>query len=262
MTTNIASIAATLLYCLSAFLIFKQLGNSGYQRGWAMLPALIAVVLQSYLLQNLVYQPAGLNLGLLVALALVAWVIVIQILISACFRRIESLGIAMFPLAGLAGIAASLSQTGELMAVNSPAIQGHIMLSIIAYSLVSLAAIQSGLLAYQDTAIRRHQPTGFVRFLPPLNSMELLLFQMLGFGFLFLTASLLSGLFYLEDMFDQQVAHKTVLSIVAWLILGTLLFGRFRYGWRGKTAIRWTLFSFGFLMLAYFGSKFVLEFLL
>ena len=189
------------------------------------------------------------------------WVIVIQILVSACFRRVETLGIIIFPLAGLAGIFASLSKTGELVSVSNPAIQGHIMVSIIAYSLVSLAAIQSGLLAYQDAAIRRHQPVGFVRYLPPLNSMESLLFQLLGFAFVLLTASLISGLFFLEDMFAQRVAHKTVLSIVAWVTLGVLMFGRFQYGWRGKRAIRWTLLSFVFLMLAYVGSKLVLEYL-
>lgn len=226
-----------------------------------MLPALLAVLVQSFVLQQLVYQPLGLNLGFPTAVALVTWVIVIQILISACFRRIESLGVIMFPLAGIAGIFASVAESGDLVSVGNPAIKGHIMLSIIAYSLVSLAAIQSGLLAYQDTAIRRHQPVGFVRFLPPLHSMEMLLFQILGFAFVFLSASLLSGLFFLEDMFAQRVAHKTILSIVAWVILGTLLFGRLRYGWRGKTAIRWTLFSFGFLMLAYFGSKLVLEYI-
>lgn len=262
MTPTIASIAATLLYCLSAFLVFKQLGTGGYQRGWVMLPALVAVLVQSFVLQQLVYQPLGLNLGLPVAVSLITWVIVIQILISACFRNIESLGIVMFPLAGIAGILASLSESGQLVSVGNPAIKGHIMLSIIAYSLVSLAAVQSGLLAYQDTAIRRHHPVGFVRLLPPLNSMESLLFQLLGFAFIFLTASLLSGLFFLEDMFQQHVAHKTVLSIIAWMTLGTLLFGRFRWGWRGKRAIRWTLFSFGFLMLAYFGSKLVLEYIL
>ncbi len=261
MTPTILSTVASLLYWLSAILIYKQLGTGGYQRGWVMLPALAAVLLHSFVLQQLVYQPQGLNLGLPVALSLVTWVIVIQILVSACFRRVETLGIIMFPMASLAGVFASLSKTEGLVTVTNPAIQGHIVLSIIAYSLVSLAAIQSGLLAYQDTAIRRHQPTGFVRFLPPLYNMEALLFQLLGFAFVFLTASLLSGLFFMEDMFEQQVAHKTVLSIVAWFTMGILLFGRFQYGWRGKTAIRWTLFSFAFLMLAYFGSKLVLEYI-
>ena len=73
---------------------------------------------------------------------------------------------------------------------------------------------------------------------------------------------LITGFFFLEDIFAQHLVHKTVLSIVAWLILGTLLFGRLKFGWRGKTAIRWTLASFVFLMLAFFGSKLVLEFIL
>jgi ABC-type uncharacterized transport system permease subunit len=92
--------------------------------------------------------------------------------------------------------------------------------------------------------------------------METLLFQFLGFGFICLSASLLSGFVYLEDIFSQHLVHKTVLSIVGWVILGVLLFGRFKFGWRGRTAIRWTLSAFVFLMLAFFGSKLVLEFIL
>ena len=92
--------------------------------------------------------------------------------------------------------------------------------------------------------------------------METLLFQFLGFGFVCLSASLLTGFVYLEDIFAQHLVHKTVLSIIGWFILGVLLFGRIRFGWRGKTAIRWTLSAFAFLMLAFFGSKLVLEFIL
>ena len=92
--------------------------------------------------------------------------------------------------------------------------------------------------------------------------MEILLFQFLAFGFVCLSASLLSGFMYLEDMFVQQQAHKVVFSIIAWLILGVLLLGRLMFGWRGKKAIRWTLSSFVFLMLAFFGSKLVYEFIL
>ena len=92
--------------------------------------------------------------------------------------------------------------------------------------------------------------------------METLLFQFLGFGFIALSASLITGFIFLEDIFEQHQVHKTVLSIVGWFILGILLFGRFQFGWRGKKAIRWTLSSFAFLMLAFFGSKLVLEFIL
>jgi ABC-type uncharacterized transport system permease subunit len=92
--------------------------------------------------------------------------------------------------------------------------------------------------------------------------METLLFQFLSFGFVGLSASLVTGFIFLEDIFGQHLVHKTVLSIIAWVILGILLIGRFKFGWRGKTAIRWSLSAFALLMLAYFGSKLVLEFIL
>jgi ABC-type uncharacterized transport system permease subunit len=85
---------------------------------------------------------------------------------------------------------------------------------------------------------------------------------MIGAGFVLLTLALISGFAFLDDMFAQHLVHKTVLSTLAWLIFGGLLIGRFRYGWRGRTAITWTLSGFGVLILAYFGSKAVLELIL
>jgi ABC-type uncharacterized transport system permease subunit len=92
--------------------------------------------------------------------------------------------------------------------------------------------------------------------------MEALLFQMISTGVIFLTVSLLSGFIFIDDLFAQHLVHKTVLSILAWLIFSALLFGRMRYGWRGQTAIQWTLIGFTSLLLAYFGSKMVLELIL
>jgi len=262
MSPTIASVLAAFLYCLSAFFIFKQLGKSSQQRWVALTPALLATLIHALLLNQIIYQDAGLNLGFFAAFSLISWLIAIQILISAYFRRIESLGIAIFPISGIAGILASLNPSMHLIETTSNAIQGHIMISIVAYSLITLSAFQASLLAYQDHAIRSHHPGGLIRYLPPIHDMETLLFLFLGFGFLCLSVSLLSGFFYLEDIFAQHLVHKTTLSIVAWFILGILLFGRFKFGWRGKTAIRWTLSAFVFLMLAFFGSKLVLEFIL
>ena len=262
MSPTIASVLATLLYCLSAYLIFNQLGKSTRQRWIALVPALLATLVHAILLNQVIYQDAGLNLGFFAAFSLISWLIAIQILISAYFRRIESLGIAIFPISGIASIFASLNPPMHLIETTNNAIQGHIMISIVAYSLITLGAFQAGLLAYQDHAIRSHHPGGLIRYLPPIHDMETLLFLFLGFGFACLSVSLISGFFYLDDIFAQHMVHKTTLSIVAWFILGILMFGRFQFGWRGKTAIRWTLSSFVFLMLAFFGSKLVLEFIL
>ncbi len=257
-----ASAFAALLYCLSAFLIYKQLGTTQHQRWVALAPATIAMLLQAVILNILIIQPDGLNLGLFEAFSLIAWLISIQILLSSIYRRIESLGIVVFPVSGIATTIASLHFSDHLISISNNAVQGHILVSVIAYSLITLGAVQAGLLAYQDRSIRRHHPGGFIRYLPPLHDMETLLFQFLSFGFICLSASLLTGFFYLENIFAQHLVHKTVLSIIGWFILGVLLFGRLKFGWRGKTAIRWTLSAFAFLMLAFFGSKLVLEFIL
>ena len=262
MFPTVASALATLLYCLSAYLIFKQLGSSDQQRWIALGPALLAMLLQAVVLNQLILLPEGLNLGFFTSLSLIFWLISIQILLASLFRRIESLGIVIFPLGGLLTSIASLQFYDHLIITDNEAVKGHILVSVIAYSLITLGACQAGLLAWQDRSIRHHHPGGFIRFLPPLHDMETLMFQFLGFGFLCLSGSLLSGFIYLEDIFAQSLVHKTVLSIVGWVILGVLLFGRLRFGWRGKTAVRWTLSAFAFLMLAYFGSKLVLEFIL
>ena len=117
-------------------------------------------------------------------------------------------------------------------------------------------------MAYQDLRLRRHAPGGVLRALPPLGDMERLLFQLLGLGFSALTLALLSGMLFLGDLFAPHLLEKTALSIAAWLVIGTLLIGRRRAGWRAQTAVRWTLTGFGLLALGYLGSKFVLEFLL
>ncbi|MCP4075126.1 MAG: cytochrome c biogenesis protein CcsA [Gammaproteobacteria bacterium] len=214
-------------------------------------------------LKQLIYPEQGiLNLGFFSAFCLISWLVSIQILISSLYRPLESLGIIMFPLSGLTTILVLFTPVSEpLTNVSSQFIHGHILISVIAYSLIMLSALQAIALAYQNHAIRSHHPGGLIRFLPPLHDMETLLFQMLGFGFIFLSTALISGFFFMEDLFAQHLVHKTILSIISWVILAILLFGRFKFGWRGKLAIRWTLTAFVFIMLAYFGSKLVLEFI-
>ncbi|RMG32852.1 MAG: cytochrome C biogenesis protein, partial [Gammaproteobacteria bacterium] len=178
-------------------------------------------------------------------------------------KPVEVLGLAIFPLTAVA-MALDLHNPGHHLLGNevSWSLRVHVTVSILAYAMLTLATVQALLLALQDNHLRSHHPGGFIRALPPLQTMESLLFEMIGLGFVLLTLSLLSGFLYLEDMFAQHVVHKTLLSIIAWVVFGALLWGRWRFGWRGTTAIRWTLTGFVVLMLAYFGSKAVLELIL
>jgi ABC-type uncharacterized transport system permease subunit len=205
----------------------------------------------------------GLNLSFFNAVSLAGWTVAGLLLVSSLTKPVESLGIIALPLAAIV-VLLDLRYPGQHLLGEDAgwALRVHVLTSMLAYSLLTLASAQALLLAVQDNHLRHHHPGGFVRALPPLQTMELLLFEMIGLGFVLLSVSLATGFIYLEDMFAQHLVHKTVLSIAAWITFAVLLWGRYRFGWRGRTAIRWTLAGFVVLMLAYFGSKAVLELVL
>ena len=140
----------------------------------------------------------------------------------------------------------------------SLALQLHVVLSVLGAALLTLAAVQAVTLALQDALLHGKSANRLVQALPPLQTMERALFVLIALGFFLLSLSLLSGLLFVDDMMAQHLAEKTVLSVVAWTLFGGLLWGRWRRGWRGRTAVRWTLAGYGVLILAYFGTKFVL----
>jgi ABC-type uncharacterized transport system permease subunit len=134
--------------------------------------------------------------------------------------------------------------------------------ALLAFSVLSIAAVLAILLAIQERALRHRQFGPWLRSLPPLTLTETLLFRLIGAGFLLLTLTLLTGILFVDNLFGQHLVHKTVLSIIAWLVFGALLFGRWRYGWRGRSAVNLTLVGMGVLLLAFFGTKAVLELIL
>lgn len=222
---------------------------------------LAAALLHAALLYDQVIAPSGLNLGFFNAVSLVAWLIAALLLLSTLTKPVENLGIVLFPLAALTIILQMLFPSRHIFsfAHGLAGLDAHILISVLAASLLSIAAVQAGLLALQDLRLHEKHPGGFVRALPPLQTGENLLFQMITAGFVLLSLALITGAIFLEDIFAQHLVHKTVLSIVAWMVFAILLWGRWRFGWRGRTAIRWTLSGFVALMLAYLGSKLVLE---
>ena len=264
-------ITAVVLYLSAGGLLIRQLALSASGRGdqshsirnLALLATLIGVIAHAVLLYGRVFTPEGLDMGFFNALSLAGWLICALLVALALRQPVENLGIAILPFAALSLVLqlAAPEGTSRPVAADGP-IQAHIVLSILAYGAFSIAALQAILLAVQDHQLHAHRPGGLTRALPPLRTMESLLFQMIAIGFAILSLALLSGVLFLEDIFAQHLVHKTVLSLAAWLVFAILLWGRFRFGWRGRTAIRWTLSGFAVLLLAYFGSKFVLELVL
>jgi ABC-type uncharacterized transport system permease subunit len=205
----------------------------------------------------------GLALGFFNAASIVAWLVIAVTLVSSFRAPVLSLLLGLYPLAVITVLLAWLFPGhGSLLVTGEGMLVAHILLSILAYGILTIAAFQAGLLGIQNYQLKHKHPTRFIRTFPPLQTMERLLFQFLFCGELLLTLALVTGFVFLDNMFAQDVAHKTLLSCLAWVVFGVLLWGRYFRGWRGSNAIRWTLAGFLLLALAYFGSKLVSEFFL
>lgn len=239
-------------------------GSVSRTRGAILALGALAVLLHGLTVFNPLTWPPQLDFGFLSTLSLVIFLINLMLLVGTLFKPIDKLVIVTFPLGSLVlALKTLLHEGGHPIDSPSVELELHIFSSLVAFSFLSISAIQAMLIALQDACLRKRDPGGVViRSLPSLQSMETLLFQLIGAGLLFLTVSLASGFLFLEDMFAQHLAHKTLLSILAWCLFASLLLGRLRFGWRGPMAIRWTLGGFLALLLAYFGSKLVLELIL
>ena len=129
-------------------------------------------------------------------------------------------------------------------------------------ALLAIAVCQSVLLNIQEKRLHEHNINTFVKKLPALQTMEDFLYQTLKMGFLLLTLSLISGYWYSDDLFTQELISKTILSVIAWIGFAGIVIGHKLFGWRGKLITIATQIAFVVIVLSYFGTKFVLERLL
>lgn len=216
----------------------------------------------AYLYAPLAYQQ-HLALDFISAASHVMWLAGQILLITAITHKVESLNLFTLPFIVLALLLQLLIPAPEeTKLILMSGLGVHIFAALLAYSMLMIAAIQAVLLAYQHNHLHNHRPNVLMRALPALQDMDHLLFRFIMVGIALLSIALATGFIYLENLFGHNVGHKTILSIIAWLVFSALLFGRWQYGWRGISAARWTLSGFGILMLAFFGTKFVQEYLL
>lgn len=175
--------------------------------------------------------------------------------------RMAALGVVVFPLAAL--LLACYHGYGHApSSALGWRLEVHAWLALLAYATLGISALLAMMLWLQERALRRRDFHAWLRALPPLTELETLLFRTISVGFALLTLTLVTGLLFVEDFLAQRLLHKTVLSVLSWLVFGALLVGRWRNGWRGTKAVHWTLTAMGLLVLAFFGSKFVIELVL
>jgi ABC-type uncharacterized transport system permease subunit len=263
--TLLAPLSA-LLYLAATALQLLQLSQQKQRRGISrsvFCLGVLAMMLHGAIVWQTAFAAEGVNLGFFKLSALIFLVINLACLTTLIRRPLQNLLLALFPLSALAVLVSTFAPDTRAATQNlDGGMLLHVSSSILAYAILTLAAVQSAVLALQDYQLRHRHTTGIVQILPPLQLMETMLFELLWIGVTLLTIAIVSGFVFVDDFFAQHLVHKTVLTIGAWLLFSTLLWGLYRLGWRSGTAVRLTLAGFALLMLAFWGSKLVLELIL
>lgn len=227
---------------------------------WLARLAPVPIALHLVVLLLTMVHEGSLRIGITEAASLFAWQSALLLWVFSFRERIAVDGVVIYPMAAVFAVWASLMPSPvSNVKLGDWQVSLHVLLSLLSAGLLTLAAVQASALAVQERLLHRHRAVPASSRLPPLQTMERVLFQLIAVGFGLLSLTLLSGLWFVHDWLAQHLAHKTVLSITAWWIFGILLWGRWRHGWRGATAIRWALAGYATLILAYFGSRIVLE---
>jgi ABC-type uncharacterized transport system permease subunit len=255
--TLLSLLAAALYFAAATVFALPLLRRQAWPRTLALVLAALAVVAHAAVVLGM--HRGGVDLHFFAALSLVGACIAALCLLVNLARPLAALGAIVFPLAAALLLVDTFAAPPTQPLPIEWQIKLHVVFALLAYSVLSIAALLAILLALQEQAMRGRRFNGIVAALPPLTLTEALMFQLIGAGFVLLTLTLLSGILFVENLLGQHLVHKTVLSVAAWLVFGALLFGRWRYGWRGRRAVRLTLAGMALLLLAYFGSRFVLE---
>lgn len=235
-------------------------------------------VLHLWLLSTDFRGPLGPRFGFASALSATMWVAVAVFWFESLYFALASMRLLILPIAGLCALLPGwFPGTSALTAVNAvrnPAFDAHVIVALASYSLLTIAALHALLMAALDRWLHHTEigeassgdrwsriETAVLGQLPPLLTMERLLFRLVAVGFTLLTLTVLTGIVFSEALFGRPMTfdHKTVFTLISWIIFAALLFGRRLYGWRGRVALRWTLSGFVAMFLAYAGSRFVLE---
>ena len=236
-------------------------------KAWERAAILLPLALHGSLLYADVFSQSDIRFGFAYALSAMLWLTVLFYWLESLLYDLDAM---LPPALALAALTVPLPALfpGRIGGAYAASFEFrlHLVLAMLAYSLFTIAILHAVLMAVAERRLHRKEggAAGLLGALPPLLTLERLLFRLIAAAFVLLTLTLATGIAYSETLFGRAMRfdHKTVFAILSWLTFGVLLAGRWLYGWRGRTALRWTLTGFVLLILAYVGSRFVLEVIL
>lgn len=250
---------AALSYLLASYLLARSALHPGQGRWRWLGPGMLAVLLHAgHHVQVALTTAGGPDLHFFAALSLVGLGMAGLTSLVAARGRLGALALVAYPLAAVLLLAYHFAPHPPAPTLGWR-LETHAWLALLAYATLTIGTLLALMLRVQERALRLRRLGGWTRLLPPLNELETLLFRTLGAGFFLLSLTLITGVLFVDDLLAQKLVHKTVLSVLSWLVFGTLLLGRWRWGWRGRKAVRLTLVASALLLLAFFGSKAAIE---
>ena len=227
---------------------------------WIKWVVLVGILLHGVVLQWSMFGKLGVNLGLGNAMSLILWLTVVIYWLGSWLYPVASLQMFVLPIAAIGVLLALLLPSDRVLSLAArPALAAHLIMSLLAYSLFTIAALHAILTSVLDRGLRQGTTPTTLRDAPPLIAMESLLLRIIQLGFVLLTLALISGFFFSEQVFGKAItfphnAHKVVFGVLSWGIFGAFLMGHRFYGWRGRTAATLTLVGFGLLLLGELGE--------
>lgn len=273
-------IVIQLLPHILAVLIYGALGfhfwNTRWREGenqcvacpmqaWERVAIAAALFIHAAGLYDALFAEIGMRFSFSFALSLMMWLAVLIYWLESFMARMEGMQPMVLPLAAACAVLPVFFPNVHLVAhASATGFKLHFLAAMLAYSLLTLSALHAIFMGFTENALHKRSLKRSLNSLPPLLTMEKLLFRMLLVGFVLLTLTVGSGVFFSEALFGKPLSidHKTLFAFASWGIFATLLIGRHAWGWRGKRALRWTLAGFALLILAYVGSRFVAEVIL
>jgi len=266
---------ALIAYLLASVLIALRVrerresndSGSGFDSsfGLAFAAATAGAAAHSYYAISYGVIDGAINFSLSSMTIIVSAMLILVYLLACIAMPIKRLGILIFPLTTLSlGFSMIWASEAVFLSNSGAAFSAHVLISILAYSLLAIAAIQAILYVYQERQLKSRTMPAMLLALPPLQTMEQLLFRLVTAGFILLSFTLLSGAFFSQQIFGLpfEFKHHTILAIIGWLVFAVLLVKRYRQGLRGSQAVIWVVGGFLLIQLGYFGTKLISESLL
>ncbi|BCN92815.1 cytochrome c assembly protein [Thiomicrorhabdus immobilis] len=259
LSTGIIAVLASLLYFYASAIIWQKIQSPTQTdiRPKIIKIIFVAVLLHAYSLSDTLWLHSSIFFHIGNGLSMVAVLASAILLVTHLNKPTETLGIFIYPLAALSTLI-PLAMTSPIQLPIE--LGSHVLISVAAYSIMGIATAQAILYGVQERNFKAKRLTKLMKALPPLQVMESTLLQLVKIGFIFLTFALISGAFFVENLFEQHLIHKTFFAILAWLVYGLFLFGQAKYGWRGQTAARYTIWAYFLLILSYLGTTIVLQY--